>query len=367
MYTQKVYVQAEKYTGEIIRGLVETAIIVEPMHMLASVAYASLSGCRLFNKRLLDEIPSWNDVSKDWLIGLDNGITEPKSLEYLANLPNSTVHLFDAHYLLNNDLQPKQKFHTKLYVFESDDSHAIGMFSGSANLTLSGLYLNTEQAISVVFQDLISKEEKPLFDRLHEQKHFLENVLNQNANYSHNLYQRYRELCEHRQDLAKNEDERRTPRSLATNRPEFNLDKASAIAIASNFWVEIRYVVENLGKGLPGNQIDLQRGSRVFFGFKVGRVPRNTVFGARIIRYGNQDYECHMRFGNNQMDKLNLPAPNDIEIETYEDKILHFTRMSDERFKLRIYPRDNLEKFRILSGSRNSLYRMKSGREYGVY
>jgi len=285
MYTQTVYVQTENLTSAIVHGLVETAKIVQPVRMFSGVSYASFSGCKLLHEHLLNAIPTWNNVRKDWLIGIDNGITEPKSLEYLASLPNSTLHIFDAEYLLENNLQPRQKFHTKLYIFESHDNHAIGVFSGSANLTLSGLFLNTEQAISAVFQDPFTDDEKHSLDRTYEQKQILESIFNNNVDFSPELYQRYRKLCEQRQEFVQNEDKRRIPRSLGANNPEFNINKAAAIAAASNYWIEIRYVVENLGKGLPGNQIDLQRGSRVFFGFDIGMVPRNTIFGKRIIRY----------------------------------------------------------------------------------
>jgi HKD family nuclease len=358
--------QTTNRTSEIVRGLVTTAIAIQPTRMLSSVAYASLSGCNLLHKLLLDANPAWNEIKKDWLIGLDNGITESKSLEYLAGLPNSTVHLYDAEYLLNNDLNPRQKFHTKLYIFESSKDHTLGMFSGSANLTFSGLSLNTEQAISVVFNKPITNDEQHSLDRLYEQKQILERVFDTNVEFSQHLCERYRELCEHRQELVKNEDNRRTPRSLDTNQPEPNLNVAIAMAAATNFWVEIRYVVKNLGKELPGNQIELQRGSRVFFGFDAKKVPTNTLFGSRIIRYENQDHECNMRFGNNQMDKLNLPAPNDINLDTYENKILLFTRLSDEIFNLQIYPRGNIEGFKELSSQQN-LFKMKGGREFGVY
>ena len=162
MYTQTVYLQTADLRSEIVRGLAETARIVQPTHMFSSVSYASFSGCKFLYEELLNAIPNWNDAKKDWLIGLDNGITEPKSLEYLANLPNSIVHLFDAAYLLENNLRPRHKFHTKLYIFESLENQAFGVFSSSANLTLSGLFLNTEQAFSAIFQQPFTDDEQRL-------------------------------------------------------------------------------------------------------------------------------------------------------------------------------------------------------------
>lgn len=367
MYTQTVYMQTEYQVSEIICGIVETAISVQPVRMLSSVSYASFSGCKLLQEKLFAAIPTWNSVRKDWLIGLDSGITEPEALKYLAKLPNSYLHLFDAEYLLNNNLQPRQKFHTKMYIFESPKNNVTGIFSGSANLTLSGLVINMEQGISVICKNPIAEAERESLEKLNQQKMVLKRIFKQSIGYSPKLYQRYKEMCEKKREFVKNEDHHRTPRSLDTNRPEFDLSKAAAIATASNFWVEIKYVVENLGKGVPGNQIDLQRGSRVFFGFDVEQVAKNTIFGTRIIRYGNQDYECGMRFGNNQMDKLNLPSPYDIKLDTYEDKILLFTRLGDEIFNMRVYQHRDIKRFRRLSDHNKSLYKMKSGREYGVF
>ena len=364
---QVVYLQTKNRTSEIINGLTETARNVQPTRMFCSVAYASLSGCKLLHENLLDAIPTWNDARKDWLVGIDNGITEPKSLEYLASLPKSTVRLFDAEYLLENNLQPRQKFHTKLFFFEANDSRAIGVFSGSANLTLSGLHLNIEQGISAIFQGPFTQDEQEALDHVYQQKQILESVYDTNVELSTALYEQYKNLCEERQEFLQNEDKRITPKILEASHPEFNMDKAAAIATAFNFWIESRYVVPNLGKGRAGNQIDLQRGSRVFFGFDIGMVPRNTVFGRRIISYRNGDYECGLRYGNNQMDKLNLPPPDDLGIDTYEDKILVFTRLGEERFNLQIFPLGRIERFRKLSSRYNSLYQMKGGRQYGVF
>src|SRR5262249_52322246 len=99
-----------------------------------------------------------------------------------------------------------------------------------------------------------------------------------------------------------------------------------ALATAAFLWVEVRYVVENLGRGRPGNQIDLQRGTRVFFGLGVGQVPRNTPLGTMRIRTHGTAVDCNMRFGNNHMDKLNLPVPGEVGPATYESQTLLFGR-----------------------------------------
>lgn len=367
MYSYSEYLQTIDASGEIIRGLVETAKITQPTRMLCSMAYASFSGCKMLHEYLFNAIPRWESVRKDWLVGLDNGITEPKSLEYLANLKNSTVHLYDADYLLDNNLHARQKFHTKIYFFESDKNGSIGMFSGSANLTLSGLFLNTEQAVSSILTNPTTDDEKLISTRIHIQSQNFKHLFDKHPIFSVEIYKRYKELSKQKQELVKNEDERRAPKSISADNPEFNLNKATTIANANNYWVEVKYVVANLGTGRSGNQIDLQRGSRVFFGFNVGKVPKNTVFGKITINYKNKDNDCNMRFGNNQMDKLNLPAPSDLGLDTYENKILLFTRISDESFTLQVLPLSNIRKFIKLSVEQNSSYKMKSGRKYGVF
>src|SRR5207245_1031830 len=105
-----------------------------------------------------------------------------------------------------------------------------------------------------------------------------------------------------RRRAPQSEDNSREAREFERRYTEMTFDRTVALASADYFWVDVAYVVENRGRGRPGNQIDLARGSRVFFGFSGEKVPRNTLLGDAVIRYGTHISTTHMRYGNNQMD-----------------------------------------------------------------
>ena len=124
-------------------------------------------------------------------------------------------------------------------------------------------------------------------------------------------------------------------------------------------------MVENLGVGKPGNQIDMQRGARVFFGFDVANVPLKTLIGSVKINYKGIASGYSIRFGNNGMDKINLPvlqAP-----KTYANQTLLFKRMRNDIFNLYIGNPKQVQQWRNKSQQQNTLFYMKSGREYGSF
>ena len=145
------------------------------------------------------------------------------------------------------------------------------------------------------------------------------------------------------------------------------LSKAALLATSQSFWVQVGNVVQNLGANRPGNQIDLQRGSRVFFGFDARTVDRNTSLGEVSIRFNNEVTQCHMRFGNNSMDKLTLPIPNHPGPRTYENTTLRFNRRADGIFDLTLGDAQRKRVWRQQSQEVNGLYQMVGGREFGVF
>src|SRR5207249_2488847 len=74
---------------------------------------------------------------------------------------------------------------------------------------------------------------------------------------------------------------------ISQPQPEIPITKAAALAAAPHLWVDIEYVVSNRGPREEGNQIDLQRGTRVFFGFGDGKLPKNRPIGSVTIQYGS--------------------------------------------------------------------------------
>jgi HKD family nuclease len=333
--------------------------------MTVAVAYATKIGCKFLDESFNSNVQGWRRMGKRWVVSIDHGTTEPAALEFLASLPNSEVRVANAEAVLRAGLRPKTRFHNKLYFFEGrDDGSAIGLFSGSANLTLSGLYVNDEQAATSILTPPFTRSDRIYYDFIRRQIEVINSTFNSAFLLDDELLRQYRELWRPKRS---SEDRTRFVRSIATPAPYLPLPKAVAIAAAQYFWIEVRYVVPNLGAGVPGNQIDLQRGSRVFFGFSANDVPRNTVLGSVLIRFGGEVVDCHMRFGNNQMDKLNLPRPSTHGVRNYRNQTLLFQRMEDGTFNLYIGSSSEILKWKALSRQQGSLYSMQGGREYGVF
>ncbi|MGB4988108.1 MAG: hypothetical protein WBO10_02650, partial [Pyrinomonadaceae bacterium] len=145
------------------------------------------------------------------------------------------------------------------------------------------------------------------------------------------------------------------------------LSKAALLATSQSFWVEVGNVVQNLGPNRPGNQIDLQRGSRVFFGFDARPVEPNTSLGEVSVRFNHGITQSYMRFGNNHMDKLTLPIPNHPGPRTYENTTLRFDRRANGLFDLTVGNAQLKRLWRKQSQAVNGLYQMRGDREFGVF
>jgi HKD family nuclease len=358
------YIQTPASAGKIYNGLVQAASSDNYDHLTVVVAYATKIGCELLVDGFASHCSSWKDIKKRWLISIDDGITEPNALSYLAKLPNSTVRIPNADVLLKKGLKPAFHFHSKFYVFErSDNPKKIALFSGSSNLTQSGLFFNNEQATSFILAPPISEQEKQFLVDLTKQKKIIERIFKSSSPLDEEFLNKYR-LLWHQANLPK--VERKSYGNVLQPNPVFNLPKAIALATADAFWVKVtNKVVPNLGKDKPGNQIDLQRGSRVFFGFGIGGVPPNTVFGSVPISFEGVTSNHSVRFGNNYMDKINLPILQ--PPRSYAAKALLFKRKRTGVFDLKIGNLYQEKKWKKMSEEQGTLFRMQSGRPYGVF
>ena len=82
-------------------------------------------------------------------------------------------------------------------------------------------------------------------------------------------------------------------------------------------------------------------GPGCFSAFPAADVATDTVLGQ--VRIGCPDYdeqECSVRYGNNQMDKVNLPVPGKEGPDSYDNSILIFERVPGRR-------RQGLSRFRL--------------------
>ena len=72
----------------------------------------------------------------------------------------------------------------------------------------------------------------------------------------------------------RDEDDNPAVRSLGRKTAIKSFDKAAELTRATHLWVEAGNVVQNLGNGMPGNEVDLPKGTRAFFGLGTRDVPR---------------------------------------------------------------------------------------------
>jgi HKD family nuclease len=113
-----------------------------PQQLRVAVAFASEAGARTL--RSLSPSRAFDSVPKRWLVGIENGLTQPEALTYLSDLHDSEVRVpFGEKSLERGGLRAPTFFHPKLYTYDTADG--LHVVSTSANLTEGGLVRNTEQ------------------------------------------------------------------------------------------------------------------------------------------------------------------------------------------------------------------------------
>jgi HKD family nuclease len=134
-----------------IQGVLEAYIRAESYdHVYAAMAYVTIAGIRAllstFSKRKIKQ--------SQWLVGLDDAVTQPGAIKLLLALDGAEVRIAS----LNSS---SLRFHPKVCRFVSSQGQRKElMMIGSANLTSSALVGNSE---AVVFLDGQSPTDKRLF------------------------------------------------------------------------------------------------------------------------------------------------------------------------------------------------------------
>ena len=77
-----------------------------------------------------------------------------------------------------------------------------------------------------------------------------------------------------------------------------------------------------------------------------------------------------MRFGNNGMDKVNLPIPNTEGPDSYDNAIILFERQGTDRlgrpsFRVQLGAQEDLERWKGAAAGGHE-FAMQSGRRYGT-
>lgn len=305
--------------------------------LLVHVAYVTRAGARQLVGELEIRWPIWKQGRKLFLVGLDFGLTEPAALRYLAQLPNSECRVYDAEETLRQRLRPRSAYHPKVYAFSDAISFRraklVGGVVGSANLTAAGLTTNTE-----AFLRFAISRGAPGGIAWIQSLAALEASAKREVRLSDALLDRYRRMRPRR--MLPPLDTERVPTPYRPNR-DLDASHVRALRTARCLWTETLAIVPNLGRGRPGNQVDLKKGVRAFFNSRVpmrpGR-PVDTALATVRTVIGGATTNCAMRVGDNGMDKINLPRPGGDHPARYDHRYLFWERLPDGRFRLEVRP-----------------------------
>jgi hypothetical protein len=333
-----------------------------------AVAYATKSGCKDLVKCFEKQCRGWNTLQKQWLISIDFGRTEAEALQLLNELGHSEIRIPNAEELLARRLKPKQCFHPKTFILDSGVEAAnapFGLFLGSGNLTLSGLNSGVEHGTSLLWRAPLSASQFGLLTKCHSELSWWDEAWNSATPVTDHLIAQYRSI----RPVQPKEDT--TPSVLpfvSPSRREIDTRPGLAWANAKCFWIRTNELYKNRGRGNPGNQLDLKRGTRVYFGFSPDTVQRNTVLGSVILQYdAMHPRSCSVRFADNSMDKINLPIPGQDGPGDYDNAVVHFERLRRRRFRVTLGNQIDQVTWRRKSQKQGTLHTFTGGREFGFY
>lgn len=315
---------------EVVDGIVQAARGAGPWERLdAAVAYASAGGVRLLCDRLRQQ-PSWATSSKRFLVSMDFGTTQPAAFEMLAREPNLEVRVPNASDVLAQArLMPPTTFHAKGYLFDSEIAGgSTSLIVGSANLTVSALATGSELMASHIWTGRLSASEYGLLREADRFRSWFEDAWAL-AEPAAPLLAQYAALRRRWRIGPPPEDRTRTVQRYDADPDATEVAGTVAVQLttAKSIWFRTDTLYVNLQSRGVGNQLDTPRGTRVFFGFPPAQVPKNHVFGPVEIQIpGHAAVERSVRFGNNMMDKVNLPVPGVNGPANYDNSVLIFDR-----------------------------------------
>ncbi len=328
-----------------------------PGRICAAVAYATHSGVAEL-EAALGESPGWKRASKRWLVGIDYCRSDPAALSHLARLPRSKVRIFDGEFVSGRTgCVPRYSYHPKTWLLLGPKQS--GVVVGSGNLSYTGLLHGIEAAAAVSgSQTSAIKDMRTWFSGQWREATQLAAI--------ENRYRKEHDSVENRRRPPPSEDD--TVPGSASKTGQLRPDDLRKLRVCRHLWIEAGNVIRNRGPGRPGNQLMMQRNSRVFFGFAAEDLKRDSPIGNVAIRFdAYQHPDRTLRFSNNSMDVLTLPVPGQGGPEEYDQKTLHFEQIGVREFELTIGRPAAVRRWKQRSASIEGEFRMRSGRRWGVY
>jgi len=335
--------------------------------MFAAVAYATVGGVSIIENIFREEFgtKNWDSMSKQWLVGIDWCRSDPRALSQLEAFNRSQVKIPNGEKNISRlGCLPDKIFHPKLYILQGKDLSAI--ICGSGNLSRSGLTKGCECGNVL----LIKSSQNPQLIKLLSWFYAEWEKANPYSKLKDVYIARCKQSLKNKDKFVPTEDDL-TPEQFKKRVQKKPLSELQIRQLQTfdNFWIQAGALGGNLGPDKPGNQLDMTRYTRVFFGYPALDVKRNKIIGHVTLIWDGQDYfERTLKFGNNEMDKLNVPPSGDHGPLFYKNKTLLFTRNVDGSFLFTVVKNADCAKWRRLSKQLNAHYTMQPrGREWGLF
>lgn len=316
--------------------------VVEPAEILFCFAYATVSGCAEFQRRVGGAF--WEAIRTRWLVGIDYGRTQPAAFDYLLGKDHASVRVFDGRAVVARaGFRPRRDFHLKACVFRNRPGSRYGLLAGSGNFSRNGLSASVECGVTLLATNVAEYQEaiRPTYRRLRA----LWNTATPLARILTSYRGRWR------------------PTVIASGGPP-QPDNQIDLDDFDRFWLDVGYVTRNRGSIRPGNQIDMPRGAHRFFGLtEPPNVGPNTIFGEVTFVGAGAPLDRTLRLGGNWMEKITLPFPETYPFGAYDGKILEFHRVAGG-FEIEAFEEEEFG--HLLQASTNrAVLQMGSGRLYG--
>lgn len=313
--------------------------LVAPTEFIGLYAYATLSGVASFDLKMGEDF--WTQTPTKWLFGFDYGRTQPQAIRKIMGKANAEVRITDGAWIVTQEgFLPRRDYHSKVSFLLNDKNNLFGMVGGSGNFSANGLRRSIEAGASIYAGDEATYlksfgEAVKIANALWDRATPIEDVLEAYENEWLDSFSR---------------------RGSESEGVEFEEGEI--------FWIETGYVTQNRGPGRPGNQIDFPRGMSKYFGYDTAPdLPVNTIIGPVAFQAPIGDpVTRNLRLGNNHMEKISLPTPEDHGFELYDGKVLVF-RKTGGYFEMNAF---EVADFEAAFGDRlSSVKTMASGRRYG--
>ncbi len=279
---------------------------IKPDSLCAGFAYASLNGAkRVLNKFASDD---WDNIDKRFIIGLNQGITEPAAIRLLMLQPNLEVRLYiPGKKLILDALYAKPLFHAKVMFFEGGNKKSNLFYISSANLTGAAIGSNPQNY--ECGQVTIFSSEKKYAKQVVEFKSWWDELWEHSRQVDDKVLDKYSNL---RLSFFN-----RNPDTLSLTEP------SSDIAEADYFWIEV-----GKASGIDRHQLEFPLHLVSFFG-KPKKKRRNLTlrndkgtWKGRPLSYKRTTY-------NVDIWRLGMPTIR-MGGEWIQDRVIRFSRTNEK-------------------------------------